>query len=257
MIYKTANLQLNVDDLPIEIELLSSLQHDNIVSYLCHFEDDQVFYLVMEKFGLSWRTEESQFETLVVPRSQRLRSPKKDIWLRNMPSANLLTVTNGSCASLFDFIDLYGQTPIHLQRSLFKQIASALYALHTQQIIHGDLKEENILIGIDPQGRHVAKLCDFGHARRIKRARPSMRFYGTRDISAPELLPYILNEDLDERELLVSGYAQDIWALGIVLYTMIHGSLPPNNEAYLNGELDLSQSLYYPTEYDSSILPGK
>ena len=139
---------------------------------------------------------------------------------------------------------------------LFKQIASALGYLHKLGIVHGDLKEENILIGYD-KGVHYAKICDFGHSLQTKRNRKDLRFYGTRDLSAPELLPNLRASELDKMLMDVfSGYEEDIWALGLVLYTMIHGSLPRNNDRIVDGKDSLEGSLYYPTEYAAHIEKG-
>jgi serine/threonine protein kinase len=112
-----------------------------------------------------------------------------------------LSASKGSSATLFDFIERFGALSPRLCRSIFSQIASAVHALHSLQIVHGDIKEENILIEVE-DGQHFVKLCDFGHAQRVRRGRPRMKFYGTKDISAPELIT---------SKEPVTGYAQDIW----------------------------------------------
>lgn len=169
---------------------------------------------------------------------------------------SLLSVAHGSSASLFDYIDEFGSVPSHLLLPIFKQIASALGYLHKLGIVHGDLKEENILIGYH-RGIHSVKLCDFGHSFQTKRNRKDLRFYGTRDLSAPELLP---NLRASERDTMLNdsfyGYEEDIWALGLVLYTMIHGSLPQNNDKIVDGTESLEGSYYYPNIYASHIEKG-
>lgn len=233
----------------VEIEILSSVSHINIIQYLESFDDDKVFYLVMEKFGTPWGGE-TLSDTLLV---------RHDLGSATLPDSTLLTVTNGSCATLFDFIDLFGYVPLHLHKVIFSQVASAVAHLHNQQIIHGDIKEENILLQSIGNGSYSVRLCDFGHARRIKRSQPGMKFYGTRDISPPELLTYMheCENGLDiSANSCVSGYAQDIWALGMVLYTVIHGCLPANQEAYLNNQLDLSRQEFLPAAYDENIRRG-
>ncbi|KAI8905843.1 kinase-like domain-containing protein, partial [Gorgonomyces haynaldii] len=209
IIYKQNHLVI-VNGVPLETDILRSVRHPNIVSYLGHFHDHKYYYLIMELFGTPWRLEESNF----------IQAPSQSI-----------PVTSGSCATLFDFIDLYGRCPVYLQQTLFKQICLATEQLHELMVVHGDIKEENILIQIVNK-QFVAKLCDFGHCRRTKRRLPYMKHYGTMDISAPELLG---------GDTLFSGFEQDIWALGIVLYTMIHGGLPPQREGsqvYLNTDYD-------------------
>lgn len=169
---------------------------------------------------------------------------------------SLLTVANGSSASLFDYIDEFGSVPSHLLLPLFKQIAIALGYLHQLGIVHGDLKEENILIGYD-KGVHHVKICDFGHSFQTKRNRKDLRFYGTRDLSAPELFPNLRASEQDKMVYDVfNGYEEDLWALGLVLYTMIHGSLPQNNDQIVDGTESLEGSSYYPTIYAPHIEKG-
>lgn len=214
----------------------------------------------MENFGSVWKTADTvqPFRSIIIrnPKSEVKRRTLKppESWKLHLPPSILLTISNGSCATLFDYIELHGRVPLLAQRSVFAQTAGSIAFLHNQQIVHGDIKEENLLLKVDSYGYYHAKLCDFGHAKRVKRAFKEMRFYGTRDISSPELLSNI--KSIDERSrVAVSGYAQDVWALGIILFTIIHGSLPCNNDLYLNSDLDLSQSLYFPTTYDASISP--
>jgi serine/threonine protein kinase len=252
MIYKTqqssnsATRGFNARNPPsTEISILSSISHSNIISFMDSFEDSLCFYLTMEHFGLPWRHRDSSSETLVIPSCQK-----------ESVKYSLVSVSNGSSASLFDYIDEFGGVPSHLVHDIFGQIAQGLGYLHSQGIVHGDVKEENILIDYK-NNRHIAKLCDFGHAKRTKRNRLDMKFYGTRDCSAPELLPNLRAVENDEEpELSFYGYKQDVWALGLVLYTMLHGSLPMNNDQLVGGSESLQGLLVYPTEFSPHIEKG-
>jgi serine/threonine protein kinase len=92
----------------------------------------------------------------------------------------------------------------------FYQIAQAIQYLHALNIIHGDIKLDNILVDED----YIPKLADFGYA--------SMEVYksgqkgGTLIYAAPEIF---LKKSSDMR-------AADIWSLGIVLFTMIANRFP-------------------------------
>lgn len=209
---------------------------------MTHFQDSRMFYLVIEKFGNPWCEIEDSFESLSLSSFEFKESNAN----RNLfPTIKL---TSGSCATLFDYIERVGTVPRKFQTVLFRQIAMAVKKLHSIQIVHGDIKEENILVGIGQNEDELRiKLCDFGHALKIRRGRPEMVNYGTRDITPPELL---------KKEKKVIGYSQDIWALGIVLYTIIHGQLPPNNDLYIAGGVELHGHTYFPTKYDESIHPG-
>jgi serine/threonine protein kinase len=250
MIYKI----IDRESKKIELEIMSQLSHPNIVSYIDHFEDSKSFYLVMEQFGSPCKFYTVNFVGRVSRANNEVFAVASD--LAGETKHSLLSVVNGSSASLFDYIDEFGSVPSHLLLLLFKQIASALGYLHQLGIVHGDIKEENILIGYD-EGVHLVKICDFGHSFQTKRNRKDLRFYGTRDISAPELFP---NLRASENDAIISdafnGYAEDIWALGLVLYTMIHGSLPQNNDQIVDGIESLDGAFYYPTVYAPHIEKG-
>lgn len=250
MIYKMVDRESK----KIELEIMSQLSHPNIVSYLDHFEDAKSFYLVMEQFGSPCKFRNLIFAGRVSRANNEVFAVASD--LSGEKKHSLLSVVHGSSASLFDYIDEFGSVPAHLLLPFFKQIANALGYLHQLGIVHGDLKEENILIGYDG-GIHHVKICDFGHSFQTRRNRKELRFYGTRDLSAPELFS---NLRASENDRIIPdtfiGYAEDIWALGLVLYTMIHGSLPQNNDQIVDGTESLEGAHCYPTVYSPHIEKG-
>jgi protein-serine/threonine kinase len=113
---------------------------------------------------------------------------------------------------LFDYIELRVTMDEHECRKIFKQVAEALRHLHlTAKVVHRDIKDENVIL--DGEGR--VKLVDFGSAAYIKSG-PFDVFVGTIDYAAPEVLqgrPY-------------RGKEQDVWALGILLYTIVYKEHP-------------------------------
>ena len=91
------------------------------------------------------------------------------------------------------------------------QTCSALEYCHNRKIVHRDLKPENILI----DKKFNVKLCDFGWCMElgVEAGRKSM--CGTNEYMAPEVLA---NQ--------IQDYRVDIWAMGILLYEMIHKKAP-------------------------------
>jgi protein-serine/threonine kinase len=113
---------------------------------------------------------------------------------------------------LFDYIELRVTMDEAECRKIFKQVAEALRHLHlSAKVVHRDIKDENVIL--DGEGK--VKLVDFGSAAYIKSG-PFDVFVGTIDYAAPEVLqgrPY-------------RGKEQDVWALGILLYTIVYKENP-------------------------------
>jgi serine/threonine-protein kinase len=109
---------------------------------------------------------------------------------------------------------------IHL---VIGQIAEALAAAHRQQVVHRDLKPENVILVAGPKDARTVKVLDFGLAKlagleRKLELEPLTRAgmcYGTPQYMAPEL---IQGKPVDR--------AVDIYALGVMTYELLSGSLP-------------------------------
>jgi serine/threonine-protein kinase len=120
--------------------------------------------------------------------------------------------------SLAAEIDQHGAFPIPRAIHIAYQIASALDAAHQADIIHRDLKAENILLVNKPEPDHV-KVIDFGISRFMTasdRTAIGSTLTGTPEYMAPEQI--LTPDDVDRR--------CDIYALGIVLYEMLAGHVP-------------------------------
>ncbi|KAG0042427.1 ATP-dependent Lon protease pim1 [Gryganskiella cystojenkinii] len=122
--------------------------------------------------------------------------------------------------------------------SIFKQLARGLHSMHSQNVVHGDIKDENALVNSDSAtGTCRAKLCDFGHAKRMNAASGATFVnYGTTIMGPPEM-----DKNIKRKEQLTAGkissvpleewdrfygFEADVFALGLLLYTLIHGDLP-------------------------------
>ncbi|KAI8070696.1 hypothetical protein BC940DRAFT_295349 [Gongronella butleri] len=124
----------------------------------------------------------------------------------------IVMALHGAGMDLFDYIELK-ETMLESEiRAIFKQIALAVNHLHSHGIVHRDVKDENIVL--DQNGR--IRLIDFGSAAYVKRGRRYETFVGTLDYAAPEILKGHTYE----------GPPQDVWALGILLYTLIYRENP-------------------------------
>lgn len=125
---------------------------------------------------------------------------------------------------LFDLIELRPNMDESECRQIFRQVTDAVAYLHQHGIVHRDIKDENIVV--DEQ-TGVTKLIDFGSSAFLNQG-PFDVFVGTIDYAAPEVLggnPY-------------TGKPQDIWALGILLYTIMYKENPFYNvDEIMDGEL--------------------
>ncbi len=105
-------------------------------------------------------------------------------------------------------------------RIIAKQIASGLRTMHRKEMIHQDLKPENIMI--DAHG--MIKIIDFGSTKiagiqEISTPIDREMVLGTKNYTAPE---YLKNNSGSNRS--------DIFSLGVIVYEMLTGSLPYSKE---------------------------
>ncbi|KAK3836146.1 MAG: kinase-like domain-containing protein [Linnemannia gamsii] len=188
-----------------ELDILNALTHENILGFVEYFESPGCKFLVTEMGG----------------------------------------------SSLFDFIEMHkspqgasmvgGHFGSGIQesviRSIFMQLSLALYALHQNRIVHGDIKDENALITVDHNtNTYRARICDFGHSKRIKEGSlPSFTFYGTTILAPPEMDANNALREKTKRSNIQAehddwtryyGYEADVFAMGLMLYTLVHGDLP-------------------------------
>ncbi|KAK9473475.1 kinase-like domain-containing protein [Dipodascopsis tothii] len=120
-----------------------------------------------------------------------------------------------------------------LVKRIFAELASAVHYIHANNIVHRDIKLENVLLTLPPSTLAVigaperfpsaiATLSDFGLSREIDPAHPLLSTRcGSEDYAAPEI---IMGQPYD-------GRATDVWALGVLLYALVEGRLPFDSRA--------------------------
>ena len=177
---------LSVGELRQEAELMRVLYHPNIIRIEDTFETNSKIFIIME------------------------------------------LVSGGD---LFDRIIDRGKYPEPRARFVMRMLLDAVKYLHDHNIVHRDLKPENILL-VDEGTNSQVKLTDFGLAK--KASREGLKtFCGTPQYFAPEVL--------DRKEGTGApgttaggvsaataryGFKADMWSLGVVLYIMLSGSFP-------------------------------
>lgn len=98
--------------------------------------------------------------------------------------------------------------------SFMKQILSALVYLHSLNIVHRDLKLENMLL--ERPNSNILKITDFGIATELKQGRTLSLMIGTINYIAPE----VINKKYDSQ--------CDLWSCGVIMYILLSGTLPFN-----------------------------
>jgi len=123
---------------------------------------------------------------------------------------------------------LLRQGPLPLRRALDlgRQIAAALAGAHAQDIYHGRLKPENVLVQAGAQAGDLVKVVDFG----MSMLPVDVRMVATSASEARRLALrtriYLPNAHLPGVEALPASPAVDVYSLGVVLFEMIAGQPP-------------------------------
>ncbi|XP_008312095.1 myosin light chain kinase, smooth muscle-like [Cynoglossus semilaevis] len=94
-----------------------------------------------------------------------------------------------------------------------QQILEGMQYIHKQNIVHLDLKPENIVC-VDTTGTRI-KIIDFGLASKLEKDKPLMVMHGTPEFVAPEVINY---EPV--------GVETDMWSIGVICYILLSGESP-------------------------------
>mmetsp|Transcript_21084 Transcript_21084/g.30464 ORF Transcript_21084/g.30464 Transcript_21084/m.30464 type:complete len:427 (+) Transcript_21084:129-1409(+) len=129
----------------------------------------------------------------------------------------VMEIMNGG--ELFDYVVEKGTLSEQEAASIVRRITSAIAHMHAHGVIHRDLKPENLLLTNKGPNAEV-KLIDFGLAKKISSDAVAHSFLGTRGYLAPEMLQ---RHTYDK--------AIDIWALGIIVFVLLCGCLPFDDDS--------------------------
>lgn len=118
------------------------------------------------------------------------------------------------------------ERPLATERfvNIVEQLVDALEAAHLVNVIHRDLKPDNIHVASDPSKKDVIKVLDFGLARVAGATRLTKQgfVFGTPHYMSPEQAQ---GDPVDHRA--------DIYALGVLMYEMATGQVPFDAESYM------------------------
>ena len=142
-------------------------------------------------------------------------------------------VTEMAQGELFQILEDDRTLPELEVQKIAKQLVHALHYLHSNRVIHRDMKPQNILISAEG----TVKLCDFGFARQMSQNTIMLNsIKGTPLYMAPELVK--------EQSY---NHTVDLWSLGVILYELVVGQ-PPfyTNTIYSLINLIVKNEVKYP-----------
>ncbi|XP_059392669.1 NUAK family SNF1-like kinase 1 [Carassius carassius] len=124
----------------------------------------------------------------------------------------VIVMEYASKGELYDYISERRRLTERETRHFFRQIVSAVHYCHKNGVVHRDLKLENVLLDENCN----IKIADFGLSNLYHKDKLLQTFCGSPLYASPEIVngrPYC-------------GPEVDSWALGVLLYTLVYGSMP-------------------------------
>jgi len=135
-----------------------------------------------------------------------------------------------SGGELFDYIVSKGRLSSDEARNFFHQIVSGVEYCHFQKIVHRDLKPENLLLDSNLN----IKIADFGLSNLMRDGDFLRTSCGSPNYAAPEVIS----------GHLYAGPEVDVWSCGVILYALLCGSLPFDDESIPNLFKKIKSGMY-------------
>uniref|UniRef100_A0A0N4Z346 non-specific serine/threonine protein kinase n=1 Tax=Parastrongyloides trichosuri TaxID=131310 RepID=A0A0N4Z346_PARTI len=136
---------------------------------------------------------------------------------------------------LYNYVHSKGKLPEDVAKPIFAQLISAVSHMHSKNVIHRDIKAENVIFA---QPGWV-KLADFGFSCKVQDNVMLKTFCGSPPYAAPELF----------KDQEYYGPGVDIWALGVLLYFMIVGITPFRGDTVSDLKQTILKGQYSMPEY--------
>ncbi|KAF8185738.1 kinase-like domain-containing protein [Pholiota molesta] len=127
-------------------------------------------------------------------------------------TTDIIFVLEYAGGELFNYIVKNGPMVEERARKFFQQIISGIEYSHRLKIVHRDLKPENVLLDDDLN----VKIADFGLSNEISDGSFLTTSCGSPNYAAPEVI----------RGGVYAGPEIDVWSSGVILYVMLCGRLP-------------------------------
>jgi serine/threonine protein kinase len=143
----------------------------------------------------------------------KIRSPfSTRIYDTFQTDTHILIVMEYIVEDLLSFMRKRGKLSEKLCKIIFKQLIKGIKHIHNKNIVHRDIKLDNILLDLS----NTVKICDFGVSKFIKDGDIMHEHCGTPAYIAPEIF----------RDKGYEGFSCDVWSAGVTLYYMLSGYQP-------------------------------
>lgn len=140
------------------------------------------------------------------------------IWPDTRDSWLCSSVLEACPGTLYDLLTKNERLPLKLVLQIVLQIAYAICHLHVNNIVHNDLKLENVLVStLNVDEPIVVKICDFNLSIRITHGEKTLNRAGSLGYSAPEVV--LQEEPYFPRPA-------EIWSLGVIFYLLLSKKFP-------------------------------
>ncbi|XP_027186839.1 serine/threonine-protein kinase ATG1c-like isoform X2 [Cicer arietinum] len=139
------------------------------------------------------------------------------------------------------YIQRHGRVPEATAKHFMRQLATGLQVLRDNNLIHRDLKPQNLLLSRNDE-KSVLKIADFGFARSLQPMGLAETLCGSPLYMAPEIM-----------QLQKYDAKADLWSVGTILYQFVTGKTPftGNNQIQLLQNIMKSTELQFPSDSQS------
>lgn len=219
----------HLEDLLTEISTMCCLQHPNIIHYLSCELSSQASQLHNAESTVV--TAES-LDSSARPRCNSILNP-----VDNSPLYLRVFMEYASGGSLQKYLSETTSLSFGVFQSLLRDVVAGLAYIHSNQYLHGDIKTANILL----TDSNVAKIGDFGNARRLNPDELLYSMEGSLSYMSPECLSA---GEVDESGVKIGfGFPSDVWSLGVVAMEMITNKPPYSHVKSVSSPASLTQYL--------------
>ncbi|CAI0471177.1 unnamed protein product, partial [Linum tenue] len=140
------------------------------------------------------------------------------------------------------YIQRHGRVPEALAKHFMQQLAAGLQVLRDNNLIHRDLKPQNLLLSTNDTN-DILKMADFGFARSLQPRGLAETLCGSPLYMAPEIM-----------QLQKYDAKADLWSVGAILFQLVTGKTPftGSNQMQLLQNIMKSTGLQFPPEVNLS-----